>query len=60
MTNYHEPGEGRCDLDRFFAVMTAHERATKIRGLDITGVVSNFYLPYLMHPFKLILIYLFS
>lgn len=37
--NYHEPFEGRCDLDRFFAVMTGFERKYKIRGLDIIGIL---------------------
>lgn len=35
--NYHEAEEGRCDLDRFFGIMTGVERRSTIKGIDITG-----------------------
>ena len=35
--NYHEPYEGRCDLDRFFRIMTGYERRATIQGIDIRG-----------------------
>lgn len=37
VANYHEPGEGRCELDRYFGNMAGHERRFKIQGLDILG-----------------------
>ncbi len=35
--NYHEPGEGRCYLDRYFGSLTCTERTFMLQNTDIQG-----------------------
>lgn len=37
--NFHEKGEGKCDLDRYFGAMSAVERTFLINQHDIKGIL---------------------
>ncbi len=41
--NYHEPGEGRCFLDRFFGALTCLERTFLLKHADISGALDYLY-----------------
>jgi hypothetical protein len=36
--NFHEAGEGRCNLDRYFGYMVALEKQYMLREADIVGM----------------------
>jgi hypothetical protein len=41
--NFHEKGEGKCDLDRYFGAMSARERTFLMNEKDIEGMENSFF-----------------